>query len=750
MSADKTISDDILTLVKQAIIQFTPKLDRYLFQNPEQNNIVVGRALQEGSNSNDTHNPDAIEENPQGYVIPTRKVSNETKSTITIEKSYDQNSFVPGNGLDNSRSTLDYNEKTTFDKEKGVLANSTVNQKFKYTAHPENDLLKTDFSVKSNSAFQLLNHKTYDSDVSDQLFGKRVLSANSRELFTMRTESQLFSDFKGHHDHEKWVNQFAAGIEEHKKRYGVHENPRVLEEETPVGSPCTIRLFPAPKSLFNYDFDLYVVVKLSKYVYDPQTGTSDGVPSVNPTRSYLNAQYTLKFDIYKDQDPLLLLKSVDLFKGNIKVNSTLLDMIPYVESFEKSFFNVLQTLDNKTQAFVKKLNSFMQDLKWDKKLLFQYTYNLAWVASITFEAGVFFDIQLQTALNVQQLYDANKQALKNYYNSLTTGFGAQATAWIPTTIVLSNIPWTNLTNATLDGAQKFNDSWRGYANSVKDLRKTLLNSLTLNLTSTFTCHGNVNFDIRVKVNVVFINVGVKVNGTIVGFQTDALFYIDLLNLAQDIKNPGKYFGLTFSFQVYAFTLRFWIYYEVSDCDWFEKVFNFIMNLRSNSTRLLQEETPTYGTLSSVQNYRVLSFGSWFSSVCNSISSAVTNVIKTVVTDVVAVAKAVVTGVTDAVQAVAKVVVNVFETIKNWTMSIVDRLVSFADQLHLTELKQVYEDFGISAVCGVLPGVKREVDFPITNPLVVVYYQFNLSVSNWEVTYGQSLQAFSANGTLPNV
>ena len=740
MTADKDTPDDTINLIKQAIIQFTPKLDRYLFENNEQSSVLVGRTLSETS---DNTNSGYVEANPQGFVIPNRKITSQNDTSITIEKSYDQNSFIKGNGFDNKRSTLNYSEKTTFDKDKGLLNNSVVSQGFQYSAHPENDLLKTDFSINSNSSFKLLSKKTFDYDASEVLFGQNTLSSNSRLLYEMRTDKKLFEDFKGH-THDKWIHSFAKNIETHKRRHGVHNSnaDRLLQNEVPIGSPCYIRLFPAPKNLFNYDLDLYVQMNLSRSDYTPKDGVSDGIPSVNPNRSYFNAEYALKFDIYKDEDPLLLVQSLILFSGNIKVNSTLLDMIPYFESFEKSFFKVLETLDNKTKAFVDKINSFLTDLKWDKKLMFQYTYNLAWIASITFEASVIFDFLIQTNINAKQLYDANKKALQDYYNSITTTTKTNAQAWIPNNIVLTNIPWTNLTNATLAAANKFNTSWNEYKNAVKDMRKNFLNSLTLNLTSTFVCHGNVNFDIRIKVNILFVNLGVKVNGTLIGFQTNALFYIDLLHLALDIKNPGKYFGVTFSFSVYAFTFRFWIYYEVSDCDWFGRVLNFMIGqFKKNSTRLLANSDMK---TTEIRVYRNLGFLSFFNSVVNTVSNAVSNVIQTVTTDVVSAAKAVVTGITDAVQSVAQVVSNAFNTIKNWVKGIVDRFISFEEQFHLKELNQVFLDYGKNAICGALPGVKNAIDYPLSNPLVVFYYLFNLSVANWEVTYGLVLTAFSSN------
>ena len=342
-------------MVKQAIIQFTPKLDRNLFQN-DKNSII-------------------IEENPQGYMTPTHKISSENESSIILQKTYNEKSFLKGNGFDNSRSTINYDEKNHFDKENGRLESSNITQNYKHSAKEENDLLKTDFTIKSTSNLKLLTHKIFDYDASSELFTEETLSSSSRKLFEFRNFPNLFEDFKGENP-DKSIENFADSLKTHKNRF-LSQNEEILINEIEIGSPCIIRLFPAPKSLFNYDLDLYVEMKLTKADYSQVEAISNGgIPSINPNRSYINAQYSLKLDIYKE-NPLKMLKSVVLFNGNIKINSTLLDLLPYFESFEKNFFEILEILDNKTKDFVKKTNEFLQDLRWDKKLFFQYTYNLA-------------------------------------------------------------------------------------------------------------------------------------------------------------------------------------------------------------------------------------------------------------------------------------------------------------------------------------------------------------------------------------
>ena len=329
---------------------------------------------------------------------------------------------------------------------------------------------------------------------------------------------------------------------------------------------------------------------------------------------------------------------------------------------------------------------------------------------------------------------------------MTNSIDKNAKAWIPSNLELAKIKWSNLTNETIESAKRFKTSWAEYVKALKGFRNQFINSLNLNITNNFICHGNLNFEIKIKVNMMFINVGVKVNGSLVGFQSEGLFYIDLLNLGEDRGSPGKYFGIELKFSVYMFTFKFWRYYEISDCDWVEKTFNFMMNSRKNSSRSLNYHEKVMN--SEVKGYRNLGVSSFFSNVCNTLNNAITNEIKISTSDVVQVAKNVVLGEFDSIQNISKVVSDAFDVIKTFIMKIPDKIV-FEEIFHLQELKKIYQDFGGEDVCGMLPGVKREEAYAIMSPIDVMYYQFNLTVRDWEDTYGMELEAFNDNAGKTN-
>ena len=82
ISSDKNCSDANLGIAKNLIQQFTPKLNKQLFQSKTgSSSTYFGRALGEVTNPEP-----ASEEHPQGYIQPKRTIENEDKNSITIQK----------------------------------------------------------------------------------------------------------------------------------------------------------------------------------------------------------------------------------------------------------------------------------------------------------------------------------------------------------------------------------------------------------------------------------------------------------------------------------------------------------------------------------------------------------------------------------------------------------------------------------------------------------------------------------------
>lgn len=73
-----------MELVKSILIQFTPKLNRNLFENKESTQTYFGRLLSAKESVEEKERP--YEEHPQGYVQPSRRLLVDDENTVSIDK----------------------------------------------------------------------------------------------------------------------------------------------------------------------------------------------------------------------------------------------------------------------------------------------------------------------------------------------------------------------------------------------------------------------------------------------------------------------------------------------------------------------------------------------------------------------------------------------------------------------------------------------------------------------------------------
>jgi hypothetical protein len=83
LSANKAASDTTMELVKSLLIQFTPKLNRNLFENSGSTHTYLGRLL---SSKTSESNEKPAEEHPQGYVQPFRRILIENDNSVSTDK----------------------------------------------------------------------------------------------------------------------------------------------------------------------------------------------------------------------------------------------------------------------------------------------------------------------------------------------------------------------------------------------------------------------------------------------------------------------------------------------------------------------------------------------------------------------------------------------------------------------------------------------------------------------------------------
>lgn len=83
LSADRAVSKTTIELVKSILIQFTPKLNKNLFENKESTHTYFGRLL---SMKDHKGKERPFEEHPQGYVQPIRRLLVDNENSVSIDK----------------------------------------------------------------------------------------------------------------------------------------------------------------------------------------------------------------------------------------------------------------------------------------------------------------------------------------------------------------------------------------------------------------------------------------------------------------------------------------------------------------------------------------------------------------------------------------------------------------------------------------------------------------------------------------
>lgn len=125
-------------------------------------------------------------------------------------------------------------------------------------------------------------------------------------------------------------------------------------------------------------------------------------------KSYVGVEYALKLSIIKNGASI---RDINIYSGAAKVNTTLLDMIPRIEAFEKEFFGLLKKLDDKIQGFAASCQKFLGDIRLSKKSLFEYSYSLI-IVTMKIEVNIFFDFNFGLTTNLMELYDKAKLVKK--------------------------------------------------------------------------------------------------------------------------------------------------------------------------------------------------------------------------------------------------------------------------------------------------------------------------------------------------
>lgn len=239
---------------------------------------------------------------------------------------------------------MTFSEQALLDKQQGTLNKSVLSQTYQYKKSPENDVLNMDFNARTASNLALLSQKYFDKDASKDLFGETIqFPSNPRALAQLKTDTKLFDINHSAKMARESINRFADNIESESRKLGVldeHEK-RILENAPSaekLGETYLIILANKPSILFEYGFKFFVEVNLYKDYYKNFAALDDAT-GLDLYKSYINTAYEVKMSILQGDTSI---RDVSLVTGAIKLNTTLLDMLSNIESFEKEVFKYLK------------------------------------------------------------------------------------------------------------------------------------------------------------------------------------------------------------------------------------------------------------------------------------------------------------------------------------------------------------------------------------------------------------------------
>jgi hypothetical protein len=301
LHTERNVSADTVDLVKNILIQYTPKLNRHLYKSRVETASTFGRLLQSaGLASNSSTTAPEPEEHPQGFINPERYIEEDTKESVVISKKYTDKSFTENTGFSSTNNKLDYNENTKFNKTNGQLAESNVTQKYSYQA-PADDMFKMNFTAQTFSKFKLFYETNFEKDSSVYVFGQNVIPVGRRMLEGLVEHRSLMPERRPNHFFVQVENFFRQHqqmhLMEHEEERKFPTDPRLLEEKPQrenFGPSFKLKLWKEPKSVFDYKFDFFFEVQLYKD-FHTRFDTQPDNSTLELWKPYIVAEYALVF-----------------------------------------------------------------------------------------------------------------------------------------------------------------------------------------------------------------------------------------------------------------------------------------------------------------------------------------------------------------------------------------------------------------------------------------------------------------------
>lgn len=135
---------------------------------------------------------------------------------------------------------------------------------------------------------------------------------------------------------------------------------------------------------------------------------------------------------------------------------------------------------------------------------------------------------------------------------------------------------------------KFLSEMASFHNRFANVRERIQEFLKFDLQFGYESSGSVKLEALIKIDTSIMNIGVSAIGDLLSFDSTAGIKLDLWAIANDFSNAGKYIRIYFTFGISAFTFTFNIFYEVVDCDYFNK-FNEKLSIFGFTRRLSNED-----------------------------------------------------------------------------------------------------------------------------------------------------------------